>query len=146
MRPPAGEPSIGPDPARPAPRPTLGRRQRILKSGEFKAAYAWRARAGDGRLVVYARPNGLAETRLGLSVGKRCGGSVQRNRIKRLLREAFRRLRAALAGGYDVVVVTLGHDYALEEVERRLRALVPEAIRRSAKAGRAPGAEGRAEA
>jgi ribonuclease P protein component len=138
MRPPAGEPPIGPDPARPVPRPTLGRRQRILKSGEFKAAYAGRARAGDGRLVVYARPNGLAETRLGLS--------VQRNRIKRLLREAFRRLRAALAGGYDVVVVTLGHDYTLEEVERRLRALVPEAIRRSAKAGRAPGAGGRAEA
>lgn len=114
-------------------RPTLGRRQRILESSGFRAVYAARARAGDGRLVAYARPNGLDVTRLGVSVGKRCGGSVRRNRIKRLLREAFRLARAAVPAGYDVVLVPVGTDYSFEEVDRRIRALVPEAIRRGAR-------------
>lgn len=120
-------------------RATLGRGERVLKTAAFRRVYAARARAGDGRLVVYARPSGLAVTRLGLSVGKSCGGSVQRNRIKRLLREAFRQVRQAMPAGYDIVVVPLGRDYTFAEVDARLRALVPEAIRRCS---RAAGAEG----
>jgi ribonuclease P protein component len=115
----------------PRQRATLSRRQRLVKTSQFKAVYAGRARVGDGRLVVYARPNGLAETRLGVSVGRRCGGSVQRNRVKRLLREAFRRARAVFPAGFDVVLVPLEKDYTFAEVDRQVRALVPEAIRRS---------------
>jgi len=115
-------------------RPTLARRQRLLKTAEFRAVYGARARASDGRLVVYARQNGLDATRLGLSVGRRVGGSVQRNRIKRLLREAFRHARAEFPPGYDVVIVPLAGEYALEEVARRLRTLVPQAVQRSAAA------------
>jgi ribonuclease P protein component len=130
--------------ARDTPRPTLARHQRLLKTGDFRLVYAARNRAGDGRLVVYARANGLGRTRLGLSVGRRLGGAVQRNRIKRLLREAFRRLRADLPAGYDVVIVPLAGQYSLEEVDRGLRALVPQAIRK-AEAGRGSGACGKAE-
>ena len=117
------------------PRATLGRSQRILKTSEFRAVYAARARAGDGRLVVYARANGLAVTRLGVSVGKRCGDSVRRNRIKRLIREAFRQVRAEFPSGYDVVVVPVGRDYSFTEIDRGIRALLPQAIGRCA-AGR----------
>lgn len=118
----------------PAPRPraTLGRRQRILKTGEFRAVYAARGRAGDGRLVVYARPNGLGMTRLGVSVGKRCGNAVRRNRIKRLIREAFRQVRAEFPVGYDVVVVPVGRDYSFAEVDGGIRSLLPQAIGRCA--------------
>jgi ribonuclease P protein component len=70
-------------------------------------------------------------TRLGVSVGKRCGKAVGRNRVKRLLREAFRQARADLPRGYDVVLVTLGRDYTFEELDRRIRVLVPEAVRRA---------------
>lgn len=115
----------------PAPRPTLKRRERLLAASDFRAVYAARARAGDGRLVAYARPNGRDVTRLGVSVGKRCGKAVGRNRVKRLLREAFRQARADLPRGYDVVLVTLGRDYTFEELDRRIRTLVPEAIRRA---------------
>ena len=112
-------------------RATLRRRHRLLKTTEFRAVYAGRARAGDGRLVAYARPNGLDVARLGVSVGKRCGGAVRRNRIKRLLREAFRQAREAFPSGYDVVLVPVGKQYTFAEVDASVRALVPEAIRRA---------------
>lgn len=112
-------------------RATAGRGVRILKTADFQAAYAARARATDGRLVVYARPNGLALTRLGLSVSKKCGGAVVRNRIKRLVREAFRHLRLGLPPGFDVVVVPVGKAYAQADVAERLARLVPQAIQRT---------------
>jgi ribonuclease P protein component len=103
----------------------------VRRTADFRAVYAARARAADERLVVYARPNGRPVTRLGVSVGRRSGGSVQRNRTKRLLREAFRQARAAWPPGLDIVVVALGRDYTFQEVDGRLRRLVPDAIRRA---------------
>ena len=116
-------------------RATLGRGLRLRNTTAFRAVYAARARAADGRLVAYARPNGLEVTRLGVSVGRRSGGAVERNRIKRLLREAFRQARAAFPRGYDIVLVSLGSDYTFAEMDRRIRVLVPGAIRRAAPPG-----------
>lgn len=126
-------------------RATLRRCQRILKTSDFRAVYAARARAGDGRLVAYAKPNGLEVTRLGVSVGKRCGPAVRRNRIKRLLREAFRRARPAFPNGYDIVLVPVGADYTFANVDASLRALVPEAIRRGDRRAKRPGREAEGE-
>lgn len=71
--------------------------------------YAAKVRKQRGPLMVFTRPNGLDHHRLGLAVGARVGGAVVRNRIKRLLREAFRLqqndlARAADGTAYDVVV------------------------------------------
>jgi ribonuclease P protein component len=113
-------------------RQTFGLSKRLKRPAEFRAVYAYRARAADGRLVVYVRPNGLAEARLGVSVGKRCGGAVRRNRIKRLLREAFRTGGTeALPPGYDLVIVPLGRDYTSAEIRERFASLVPQAVQRS---------------
>jgi len=125
-------------------RPTLRRKERLLKTSQFKAVYAGRARAGDGFLVAYALANGLAVTRLGVSVGRRVGGSVQRNRIKRLLREAFRLARAEFPAGYDIVLVPLEKGGTFAAFDRSLRTLVPEAIRRArAAAGRKGSPQGK---
>jgi len=87
------------------PRFTLPKTRRLGRQGDFRSTYALRASAADPRIVVYARKTGQPVTRLGLSVGRRYGNSVCRNRIKRLLREAFRLSRHELPEGYDLIVV-----------------------------------------
>lgn len=61
--------------------------------------------AGDGLLLVFGRRNGLAKSRLGLSISRKYGSAVKRNRWKRLVREAFRRSRTELPENLDIVVV-----------------------------------------
>jgi len=78
---------------------------RIRKSNEFKRVYQRRVRASDQRLLVYACENGLPHPRLGLSVSRKVGNAVVRNRWKRLLREAFRLNLARLPSGVDLVVI-----------------------------------------
>jgi ribonuclease P protein component len=85
--------------AEPPPRPTLPRSVRIQSKKTFDAVFAARMRASDRRLTVYGGTNELGIARLGLAVGKRLGDAVRRNRIKRRLREAFRRIRHELPAG-----------------------------------------------
>jgi ribonuclease P protein component len=77
-----------------------------LRSGvDFRRVYDMRCSAADGRLVVYAAPNDLGHPRIGLSVSRKVGGAVVRNRCRRLLREAFRLSRLDLPQNVDLVVI-----------------------------------------
>ncbi|MCC7145455.1 MAG: ribonuclease P protein component [Phycisphaeraceae bacterium] len=87
----------------PASRRLSGRRA-------FAAVYDLRLRKTLGPLTVYARANQLPHSRLGLSVSSRVGKAVTRNRIKRLLREAFRLNQHQLPTGYDWVIVVRPHE------------------------------------
>ena len=55
--------------------------------------------------IVYGRTNGRPISRLGITVSRKVGKAVVRNRVKRLVREAFRRNREALPTGLDLVFV-----------------------------------------
>jgi ribonuclease P protein component len=80
------------------------RQQRLLKASEFEAVYARRRRVSDVCFAVNFMPNQLGHARLGLSIGaKAVGNAVARNRVKRAVRESFRKAAGDL-GGVDLVV------------------------------------------
>lgn len=85
------------------------RRHRLSRALEYQAIYAARVRKHRGPLTVFAQPNELHHPRLGLSVGRRVGGAVKRNAIKRRLREAFRHLQDEVVHPYDLIINVAPH-------------------------------------
>jgi ribonuclease P protein component len=83
------------------------RRQRLSRSAEFDRVYREGRSHANRYLVVYSFPRegDEADPRLGVSVGRKVGGAVERNRVKRLLRDAFWACADELPDGHDFVVV-----------------------------------------
>ena len=70
----------------------------------FRRLYATSGFA-NGHLVLYARKNHSDHNRVGITVSKKLGGAVVRNRVRRRLREVYRLNEARFAPGWDIVVV-----------------------------------------
>jgi len=83
------------------------KRRRLSRSGEFDRVYREGRSHSSRHLVVYSFPRepGYDGPRLGVSVGRRVGGAVDRNRVKRLLRESFWAIAPELPEGHDFVIV-----------------------------------------
>jgi ribonuclease P protein component len=112
------------------------RRQRLSRSAEFDRVYREGRSHANRYLVVYSFPrddDDVRGPRLGVSVGRKVGGAVERNRVKRLLRDAFWAAADALPDGHDFVVVARPESGELASregepgVERSLRELLEKA-------------------
>jgi len=84
------------------------KRRRLTRSGEFDRVYRDGSSHATRYLVLYGFPrqaDETAEVRLGVSVSRKVGGAVDRNRVKRVLRETFWGLSDRVPAGHDFVLV-----------------------------------------
>ena len=75
--------------------------KRLTTNSQFKAVYARNLRFADGPLIMYLAENDCKIARLGIAVNKSLGSAVVRNRLKRLIREAFRQNQHQIPAGFD---------------------------------------------
>lgn len=107
-------------------------RYRILSGRRFSQIYDFRASSADANLIVYSAPNEFDFPRLGLSIGRKHGNAVKRNRTRRLLRESFRLSQHDLAAGFDFVLIPrVTVDLTLEDYRQSLSTLAAKASRRA---------------
>jgi ribonuclease P protein component len=102
----------------------LRRADRLKKRYEFRQVQLTGRRIHTPHFLIVVQSNSLENTRLGITVTKKVGNAVQRNRIKRVVREVFRRNRHLFPPSHDVVFIAkrhtdaIGYDSLLNELRR----------------------------
>lgn len=115
----------------------FGAGDRLKSVGDFRRVYGRGYHASGDRFGCYVAPTRLPRSRLGISVSRKFGNSPERNRMKRQVREAFRRLRRAFPHPIDVVVVPrraargMSLGAVAEEIDRLVRRALAQRRRRS---------------
>ncbi len=101
---------------------------RLRKRIEFQRLSRHGKKFQFSHFVVIKKCNDKGETRLGITVSSKVGNAVVRNRIKRLVREFFRRCRGELAAGSDILVIAKkgATNLSLSDVEKEMGASLME--------------------
>ena len=112
-------------------RTTFRPHERIKNPADFRRAFDRRRSVSNGVLIIYGVENGLDHPRLGISLSrKKVRRATARNRIKRLIREAFRLNKAELAPGMDLVVLPRGGELTFAEAQQSMASLGRDLARR----------------
>jgi ribonuclease P protein component len=106
--------------------------EHLRRTQDFQRVYDRRRSVSDSHLIVYGRENGLPYLRLGLSVSRKVGQATQRNRLRRLYREAFRLTRHEMPVGMDLVLIPRRGEEppTLEQLKQSLPKLVRQVARK----------------
>jgi ribonuclease P protein component len=99
--------------------------ERILKRRDYVALSKSGRRVQNEHFIAYFAPSPHSGTRIGITVTKKVGSAVKRNRIKRLVREYFRLNRHSLSGKWDINIIAKRHiaDLSSERAFRSLQEL-----------------------
>jgi ribonuclease P protein component len=89
----------------PGGRSRFPQRARLRKRPEFKSLARKGEKTHTPHFVVITQENDRCETRLGVTVSSKVGNAVVRNRVKRVLRELFRRYRREIRTNKDVLII-----------------------------------------
>lgn len=84
---------------------TFPKSARLLNNGQFRRVLARKVAASDNLLTLFAAENDCGHSRLGVSIGRTAGNAVNRNRLKRLIREAYRLNQQSIGQGRDYLVM-----------------------------------------
>lgn len=105
------------------------KKYKIRKNAEFRAVYRKGKSFSNKILVLYVYKNKKDVNRLGISVSKKVGKSVTRNRIKRLINEAYRNNNNNLKTSFDLVFIArnAANDKSYFEIEEALKNLLNKA-------------------
>ena len=96
---------------------------RLKKQADFQRLFQKGKRAFSPSLTVLYRP--ADKMTMGISIGKRHGKSVQRNRIKRLLREAFRSVQGEMKNNYAIILIPkVSEEYSFHTFQRHLQCMI----------------------
>ena len=96
---------------------------RLKKQADFQKLFHKGKRAHTASLSIVYRPS--EKMTMGISVGKKHGKSVQRNRIKRLLREAFRAVQGNMQGTYAIVLIPkVCEEYSVKNFKKQLKWII----------------------
>jgi len=107
------------------------RHEHLRHQADFRRAYDRKRSVSNEFLIIYACENQLPYLRLGLSVSRKVGGAVQRNRLRRLYREGFRLTRHLMPTGMDLILVPRGpQPPGLEALLQAIPRLVRQAARK----------------
>jgi len=107
------------------------RAEHLRRPVDFKRVYERRRSVSDDWLIVYACENQLPHLRLGLSVSRKVGPAVHRNKLRRLYKEAFRLTRSAMPAGLDLVLIPRKKDIpTLDALKTALPRLVNQVARK----------------
>jgi ribonuclease P protein component len=79
--------------------------ERLRKNEQFRRVFREGKVFVGNRIVVYALENALSHSRVGITVSRKVGGAVERNQLKRIMREAWRAREGRLRKGFDLVLV-----------------------------------------
>lgn len=100
----------------------MEKKYRLRKNIEFKRVYSKGKNYWNRNLILYIKKNGLEETRLGITITKKIGNAVVRNKIRRKIKEIYRKNYPNIKSGYDLIIIPKKNviDLSYQELESSL--------------------------